>query len=68
MATDRKVIEALKEIEAVEEAYRIYGIWDVVARIEAPTVAKIKEIVTSRLRRLDGVRSTQTMIVSEGTK
>ena len=63
-----KVIKALKEIDGVEEAYMVYGIWDVVAKIKAATVDKLKEIVTWRLRRLDGVRSAQTLIVSEGTK
>lgn len=67
-AASKKVMEALKETNAVEEAYMVYGIWDIVARIEAATVDKLKEIVSWRLRRLDGVRSTQTMIVSEGTK
>lgn len=67
VAAGVKVIEALQEIDGVEEAYRVYGIWDVVAKIEAATVDKLKEIVTLRLRRLDGVRSAQTLIVSEGT-
>lgn len=67
-AASKKVMEALKEVDAVEEAYMVYGIWDIVARIEASTVGKLKEIVSWRLRRLDGVRSTQTMIVSEGTR
>ena len=67
-AADVKVMKAFREIEGVEEAYRIYGIWDVVAKIKAATVDKLKEIVTWRLRRLEGVRSAQTLIVSEGTK
>ncbi len=67
-AASKKVMEALKEIDAVEEAYWVYGIWDIVARIEVATVDKLKEIVSWRLRRLDGVRSTQTMILSDGTK
>lgn len=67
-AASKRVMEALKEIDAVEEAYRVYGIWDIVARIEAATVDKLKEIVSWRLRRLNGVRSTQTMIVSDGTE
>ncbi len=67
-AASKKVMEALKEIDAVEEAYWVYGIWGIVARIEVATEDKLKEIVSWRLRRLDGVRSTQTMILSDGTK
>jgi DNA-binding Lrp family transcriptional regulator len=38
-----------------------------VAKVEAESMDKLKEIVTWKIRRLDKVRSTLTMIVVEGT-
>ena len=35
------------------------------ARVKADTMDKLKEIVTSRIRRLDKMQSTLTMIVVE---
>ena len=63
--SESEVLEALKKIDAVEEAYMVYGVHDVVAKVKADTMDKLKEIVTWRL---DKVRSTLTMIVIEETK
>jgi DNA-binding Lrp family transcriptional regulator len=44
----------------------VYGVYDIVAKVEADSMDKLKEIVTWKIRRLDKVRSTLTMIVVEG--
>jgi DNA-binding Lrp family transcriptional regulator len=51
----------------VKESYLVYGVYDIVAKVEADSMDKLKEIVTWKIRRLDKVRSTLTMIVVEGT-
>jgi DNA-binding Lrp family transcriptional regulator len=40
-------------------------VYDIVARVEADTMEKVKETITWNIRRLDKVRSTLTMIVVE---
>jgi DNA-binding Lrp family transcriptional regulator len=60
--------EALKEVKKVEgvvEAWAVYGVYDIVARVKADTMERLKEIMTFRLRRLDRVLSTLTMIIVE---
>jgi DNA-binding Lrp family transcriptional regulator len=59
------VAKELKKLEGVEEVFPVYGVYDVVARVKAESMDKLKEIVTWRIRRLDKVRSTLTMIVIE---
>jgi DNA-binding Lrp family transcriptional regulator len=66
--TENEVLEELKKIEAVKEAYVVYGVYDVVAKVGADTMEKLKEIVTWKVRRVDKVRSTLTMIIIEGQK
>ena len=68
IGSESVVLGALKKIDAVEEAYMVYGVYDVVAKVKADTMDKLKEIVTWHVRRLDKVRSTLTMIVIEETK
>ncbi|MBE0511711.1 Lrp/AsnC ligand binding domain-containing protein [Candidatus Bathyarchaeota archaeon] len=68
IGSESVVLGALKKIDAVEEAFMVYGVYDVVAKVKADTMDKLKEIVTWRVRRLDKVRSTLTMIVIEETK
>jgi DNA-binding Lrp family transcriptional regulator len=59
---DAEVLQALKKISNVKEAYQVYGVYDIVAKVEAESMDKLKEIVTNRVRRLDKVRSTLTTI------
>ena len=62
------LLKTLKSIKGVEEAYAVYGVYDIIARVKSDTMDKLKETVTWRVRRLDKVRSTLTMIVVEETK
>lgn len=57
------VLNILKKMDSVKETYMVYGVYDIVATVEAKTMAKLKEIVTWNLRSLENVRSTLTMIV-----
>jgi DNA-binding Lrp family transcriptional regulator len=59
------VLEALKKMDSVKETYIVYGVYDIVAKVKAETMDRLKEIVTWNLRNLDKVRSTLTMIVVE---
>jgi len=68
IGSESEVLESLRKIGAVEEAYMVYGVYDVVAKVRAETMDKLKEIVTWHVRRLDKVRSTLTMIVIEEAK
>lgn len=65
IGSEADVLRDLKKVEGVEEAYAVYGVYDIIARVKAETMDKLKEIVTWRVRRLDKVRSTLTMIVVE---
>jgi DNA-binding Lrp family transcriptional regulator len=62
---EQEVLKQLRSIANVKEAHLVYGVYDLVARIEAETMDKLKEIVTWKVRRLDKVRSTLTTIVME---
>lgn len=48
------------------EVHIVYGVYDIVAKIEADTLDKLKDFVTNTVRKLPRVRSTLTMIVVEG--
>jgi DNA-binding Lrp family transcriptional regulator len=60
-----EVSKALKEIPEVKEVYGVYGVYDYVVRLEAPSMQEIKDVITSKIRRLNHVRSTLTMVVLE---
>lgn len=62
------VLKGLKRIEGVEEAYATYGVYDILVKVQAESGDKLKEVITQRIRRLDKVRSTLTMIITEEAK
>ncbi|MEM3383689.1 MAG: Lrp/AsnC ligand binding domain-containing protein [Nitrososphaerales archaeon] len=65
LGAEEELVKGLKKIENVKEVYVVYGVYDIVAKIEADTMEKLKETITWKIRRLDKVRSTLTMIVVE---
>ena len=67
LSSEDEVVGELRKIPNVKESYVVYGVFDIVARVEAESMDKLKEIVTWKIRRLEKVRSTLTMIVVEGT-
>jgi DNA-binding Lrp family transcriptional regulator len=66
IGAEEDVLKELKKIRNVKEAYVVYGVYDVIAKVEAETMDKLKDSVSRSIRRLDKVRSTLTMIVVEG--
>jgi len=63
IGSEGEVLSELRKVEGIQEAYSVYGVYDVVAKVEADSMEKLKDIVTWRIRRLNKVRSTLTMIV-----
>lgn len=62
IGAENDVIQALRKISNVKEAYLVYGVYDIVAKVEAETMDKLKDSITWQIRRLDKVRFTLTMI------
>jgi len=60
-----EVLESLKTISEVNEAYSVYGVYDIVTKVKADSMNDLKQVVTGRIRQLDDVMSTLTMIVME---
>jgi DNA-binding Lrp family transcriptional regulator len=65
IGSEEEVLKELKKVEGVVEAFVVYGVYDVVAKIRADTMDRLKDVVTWHVRRLNKVRSTLTMIVVE---
>ena len=62
LGTETEVMKDMKMIVEIKEAHMVYGVYDIIARIEADTMEDLKNIISEKIRRLYGVRSTLTMI------
>ena len=62
--TQTMVIDELRTIPQVVEASEIYGsIYDILAKVTANNENKLKEVIRNSIRRIEKIRSTQTMTV-----
>ena len=68
LGSEKEVLDELRKIDAVEESYRVYGVYDIVAKVSADTMDNLKEIVTWKVRLINKLRTTLTMILIEGEK
>lgn len=62
---EREIVELLRRIPEVKEANPVYGVYDIVAKVEAPSLEALKEVVTSKIRNLKQIKSTLTMMAME---
>jgi DNA-binding Lrp family transcriptional regulator len=63
--SQEKVKERLKQIEGVEEAYALYGVYDLLIKIKALSVDSLKEITRFRIKEVAGVTSSLTLMIVE---
>ena len=65
VGAEEQVLEQIKKIPTVKEAYIVYGVYDLVVRLESDDMTRLKDEITERIRKIDLVRSTLTMILIE---
>jgi len=65
VGSEEEILKQLRKIDNVKEAHAVYGVYDIVVKVEAVTMDKLREVLASKVRRLDKVSSTLTMIVIE---
>ena len=59
------VINKLKEIPEIVDVYKVQGIYDIIARVNSDTEEKLKEIVSERIRRINRITGTVTVIIAK---
>ena len=59
------VLAELRESEGVEEVFRVYGVYDVIAKIHADTTEKLLENITLYIKGLRNVQTVHTMLIVE---
>ena len=62
VAAEESVMEKLKELPEVVTVHLVYGIYDLIVKVQADNLDDLKKGVTGDLRSVDGIRTTMTMI------
>jgi len=58
------VAKKVKEVADAEETYIYYGVYDLIVKVKADTMDELKNTVTNKIRTLDHVKSTLTLIIT----
>ena len=63
VGSEDQVVKKLRETDNVKEAHLVYGVYDLIAKVEAETMDKLKDVIAQEVRRVPGIRSTLTLLV-----
>ena len=66
LGSEEKVISELKLIEGVTEVHGTFGAYDILSKVEAEWVEKLRETITWKIRKIAKIRSTLTLMGIEG--
>ena len=70
LGSDETIITKVKEILDKEENIRyeiqgVYGVYDIVLKISSENTENLRSVITNKVRKIDKVQSTLTMMVIE---
>ena len=63
--SEKNITQQLKSIDNVKEVYGTFGAYDVLVKIESDHVEKIRETITQKIRKVEKISSTLTLMVIE---
>jgi len=70
LGNDETIVNELKQILAAEsevnyEVQGVYGVYDIILKISADNAEDLRSIITNKIRKINKVQSTLTMMVIE---
>ncbi len=61
---EAEIIDEIKQLEDVKEVNGVFGAYDILAKVESANVKNLSETITWKIRKLNRVRSTLTLMVN----
>ncbi len=66
LGSEEKVIEQLKQIESIKEVSGTFGLYDILAKLQATNIEDLKNGITQQIRNIDKVTGTLTLMGIDG--
>ncbi len=66
LGSEKAIIQQLKGLEEVKEVHGIFGVYDIIAKVETDMTEKLNETITWKIRKINEIRSTLTLMEMEG--
>jgi DNA-binding Lrp family transcriptional regulator len=58
-------LEKIKLLDGVEEAHTLYGVYDLLVKVNAPSIDKLKTITKTQIKQVTGVTSALTLMIND---
>jgi DNA-binding Lrp family transcriptional regulator len=68
IGAEDRILNRLKDLPGVIEVSELNGIYDIIVKISSENLDNIKETIIKHIRTIKTIRSTMTLIVTEGSK
>jgi len=65
VGAEKSILVELKSLESVKEVCGLFGSYDIIVKLEATSEEKLEDIVVSKIRNLQKIRTTVTLMVKE---
>ena len=66
LGAEESIISQLKTLEGIIEVHGTFGAYDILAKIESSTVEALRETIPWKIRKIEKIRSTVTLMGIEG--
>jgi len=63
---ENRVLKALQKIYGIEEAHRLWGVYDIIGSIKVESIEKLQQLIVERIGQIGKINSKLTMIAAEG--
>jgi len=64
LGSEQHVIEKLLMINEIKEVNQVWGAYDVMVKVVGSTLDDVREIITEKIRMIEGIKTTVSLIVS----
>jgi len=59
---EAEIIDEIKQLKSVKEVQGVFGAYDILVKLESANLENLREIITWKLRKLNRVKSTLTLM------
>lgn len=63
LGSEEQVVKALEALPQIKETYIVYGIYDLITRVEFANRQELSDIIIRKIRGTPGIKNTITLMV-----
>jgi len=65
LGSEESTIQKLKDVNIVKEVQGTFGAYDILAKLESDSSEELNNTISTKIRHLDNIRSTTTLLTIE---